>query len=180
MKPLLNRNEIRQLLDKFYKGETTGEEEQILRYYFHMDEVPAEFMADRDIFRAMHHARDTRLPDISFQAILDESISNSGKTKGEVRFLGSFRQQAIAAAIVLFLSISGILWWQSRSSDPVQMADTYTDPREAYAEAKRVLLKVSGNLNKGTTQLNNLSKFNTNLDKISTVPFFRSSIETRN
>jgi hypothetical protein len=180
MKPLLNRNEIRLLLDKFYKGETTGEEEQKLRYYFHMDDVPSEFKAEKEIFRALHRARDMRLPDVSFNELFDRSIRNEERSNSAVRTLYSFKYRAVAAAIVLMLSVSGLLWWQLKPSATVQMADTYTDPEKAFVEAKRVLLKVSGNLNKGTTQLNNLSKFNTNLDKISTVQFFRPVNESRN
>jgi len=45
--------EIRKLLDRFYLGETTLEEEQILQKYFSSASVPEELMPDRNLFRSL-------------------------------------------------------------------------------------------------------------------------------
>ena len=51
--------EIRKLLDRFYLGETSMEEEKLLLDYFSSPSIPEELMPDRDLFRALGNARDS-------------------------------------------------------------------------------------------------------------------------
>ena len=51
--------EIRKLLDRFYLGETTLEEEKILQKYFSSASVPEELIPDRDLFRSLGIASDS-------------------------------------------------------------------------------------------------------------------------
>ena len=44
---------IRKLLDRFYLGETSLEEEKILQEYFSSASVAEELMPDRDMFRSL-------------------------------------------------------------------------------------------------------------------------------
>ena len=48
-KTMENRG-IKDLLEKFYEGQTSLSEEQILKEFFLKESVPIEFHADRDVF----------------------------------------------------------------------------------------------------------------------------------
>ena len=64
--------EIRKLLDRFYLGETTLEEEQVLQEYFSSSSIPEELLPDRDLFRSLGDASDSvPVPEGLNQKILD-------------------------------------------------------------------------------------------------------------
>lgn len=72
----------------------------------------------------------------------------------------------IAAAILLCI---GIFQYSTPLQPHEQMADTYTNPKEAAATAQKALLLMSQNLNKGFNQMDNaqqeINKVNNILNK---------------
>ena len=51
--------EIRKMLDRFYLGETTLEEEKRLYEYFSSHKVPEEFLPDKDLFQTLGNGEQT-------------------------------------------------------------------------------------------------------------------------
>jgi len=147
--------EIRKLLDRFYLGETTLEEEQLLQKYFSSASVPEELMPDRDLFRSLEPAGNTiAVPNGLNQKILDV-IDQQDKKVVRTRRISIFSLSGLAAGLLVVIALyvgyfkgggSGLLASQ-------EMADTYEDPQEAYIEAKKALAYVSAKLNVGTSEL---------------------------
>ena len=46
----MKKQEIKSLLEKYYKGETNSEEERILFEYFSGQDIDSEFLADKEYF----------------------------------------------------------------------------------------------------------------------------------
>jgi hypothetical protein len=68
-----------------------------------------------------------------------------------------YRWIASAAAVIAFVAAGTGLWnYSQQATQPVQMAETFEDPYEAYEEVREALAFVSAKLNKsqGEAMLN--------------------------
>lgn len=106
----ISESELRQLLEKYYSGETTRHEEDLLGSYFaETSDVPDEFADDAEMFRAMGKSKE-------MLAGLEKSILRDIDTLDAVRKADSRRKSrrgkwlmsigaasAVAASIVLLL-----------------------------------------------------------------------------
>jgi len=147
--------EIRKLLDRFYLGETTLEEEQFLQEYFSSASVPEELMPDRDLFRSLEPSGNKiPVPSGLNQKILD--VIDQQETKVvRTRRISIFSLSGLAAGllVVIALYVGYFRDGQSGLLASQEMTDTYEDPQDAYSEAKRALAYVSAKLNAGTSEL---------------------------
>jgi len=140
--------QVRKLLWKFYSGKTSLEEERLLRNYFLSENVPEEFTADRIYFRYFAEVPETEKPASSFLRKLDKIIDERYKEPVYKRGLRPVIAWSISiAASVLILAGAYFAWY--RQSIP----DTYNNPEEAYQKTRKVLLYVSQQLNRGTSEM---------------------------
>ena len=152
--------EIRKLLDRFYLGETTLEEEKILQKYFSSASVPEELMSDRDLFRSLENAGDSvAVPEGLNQKILDV-IDQQEKKVVRTRRISVFSLSGLAAGLLVVIALYVGYF---RADKPAllaanQISDTYEDPQDAYEEARRTLAYVSAKLNTGTSELEHVKK----------------------
>lgn len=152
--------EIRKLLDRFYLGETTLEEEQMLQEYLSSASLPEEFMPDRDLFRALGNASDAvPVPEGLNQRILDV-IDQQEKKLVRTRRISVFSLSGLAAGLLVVIALYVGYFREDGSSRLAsnQMTDTYENPMDAYEEAKRTLAYVSAKLNTGTSELEHVVK----------------------
>jgi hypothetical protein len=56
--------------------------------------------------------------------------------------------------------------------------DTYSDPVLAYAEVKKVLMKVSGNFNEGTKELKKVKELDAGLNELNKISAFDDGLKT--
>ncbi len=56
------------------------------------------------------------------------------------------------------------------------MKDTYNDPLLAYAETKKILMKVSVNLNSGVNEMKSIKEFNAGLSELDKVSAFQTGL----
>ena len=63
---------IEQLLEKFWNCETSVEEEQILRSFFHQEEIPAHLLRYKPLFAYQEAEKEVRLGDDFDKRILAE------------------------------------------------------------------------------------------------------------
>jgi len=152
--------EIRKMLERFYRGETTLEEERFLLEYFSSASVPEELLADRDLFRSMEPSGNfVTVPDSLNRKIL-EVIDRQEKKEVRTRRISVFALSGLAAGLLVVIAIYVGYF---RVDQNVQLAssqitDTYNDPQDAYEEAKRTLSYVSAKLNTGTSELQYVKK----------------------
>ena len=147
--------EIRKLLDRFYLGETTLEEEKILQEYFSSASIPEELMPDRDLFGSLENASDSvAVPESLNQKILDV-INKQEKKMVRTRRISVFSLSGLAAGLLVVIALY-VGYFRADAPGLLasnQMTDTYEDPQDAYEEAKRTLAYVSAKLNIGTSEL---------------------------
>ena len=147
---------MNELLEKYWKGETTLEEEAQLRRYFQENEPPAHLRPVAALFR--HYEARPRLGQ-GFDEQLEAHLSDGKATVMWPTLL------KIAAVVAIFLA--GALWLkrsyvaEAPTTAPIAVvdADTYEDPERAYEEAKQALLLVSSLMNEGTAHLTKLEEF---------------------
>lgn len=139
----MNYNSIKELLEKFYAGETTLKEEDALKLFFAEEIVPERLKADQELFLAMIASeREERLGSDFDEAVLSQ-LEGSSFRWGRHEWIYTLSGVAAAAVIVISLWIGGVFAPQRN------LPGTINNPQVAYAETKKALMQVSDNLNKG-------------------------------
>lgn len=146
---------IRKLLDRFYLGETSLEEEKILQKYFSSARVAEELMPDRDLFRSLESSEgDVPVPSSLNQKLVDV-IDQQEKKVVRTRRISIFSLSGLAAGLLVVIAL--YTGYFKTGNNPLmashQMSDTYDNPQDAYEEARRALVYVSAKLNTGTSDL---------------------------
>ncbi|MCG8411799.1 MAG: hypothetical protein MI739_11005 [Bacteroidales bacterium] len=168
---------IQTLLEKYYNGQSSLEEEEELKKYFDNENIDSRFIVDRDIFLYKRELQNdiAETPDLSDQ--IWAQIKNSKEQTNKKPRL-NYLILKIAAGIVIILSIYFFTKNQSIiKKTEIQFADTYDSPSEAYEKTKKTLLYVSQLLNKGTKHLESIQKLETGVDKLNSIASFNRGIE---
>jgi len=146
---------IHKLLDRFYQGETTLEEEKMLQDYFASASVPEELMPDRDLLLAIEpDSQNLTVPDGLNKKILDVLDQQERKVIRTKR-ISMFTLSGLAAGLLVVIALYTGYFGKGQATRQAshQMIDTYEDPQDAYEEARKTLAFVSAKLNTGTREL---------------------------
>ena len=150
----MNIDKLTQLLEAFYQGTTTADEEQELYRYFTSEDVPEELLAERKVFLSLYNLseeNDVEIP-VSLKGKLSSLIDGlERKEKPKKRSL-MLRRVSAAAALVLLLISVGLFMLNNRQPHDM-LVDTFTDPKEAYLETQKTLAMISNTLNSGLDPL---------------------------
>lgn len=140
---------IKQLLEKYFEGETSLQEEKELKNYFSSENIASELMPYKSMFGYFSNEKTTE----SKKEIVLEKKSNSRKWLGMV------------ASIVILLGIGFTFLKQ-----PVQQDDlgTFDDPEIALIETQKALNLIAENLNKGKEKMYYLQEYENTKNKIFT------------
>ncbi|WP_029904271.1 hypothetical protein [Prevotella sp. 10(H)] len=167
----MKTEEIYRLLDAFYNGETTVEEEQRLLDYFSSKEISGELLEEKEVFLRMYQAEDIEVP-VGLESKLENLIDNLAKEEGPkvetkpqparkrlVLWIGS-----AAATIAILVSVTFYLNNKPEISNPpiAQGQNLSEADMQTLKEAQDALILLSSNFNKGMEQLGVVSS---NLDK---------------
>jgi len=135
---------IEQLLQKFYEGATTPDEErQLTDYFLHEDTVDERWKDDQQVFRLLHDTQIQVPSGVSER--LEEAIMRRGKTTLPRRRALLYWISSAAAVVLLCIGLYVAIDKQPQPT----MADTFSDPEEAALVASQTLAFVSAQLNKG-------------------------------
>ncbi len=158
---------INQLIEKYFEGLTTLEEELLLREYFLQEDLPKDHLALRPMFgltKAM-----PMLDDNSFEASLETRIADRRSEFGK-----TFRWPLIAAAAAIAILFFSLIDFNQSSG----IEDTFNDPVQAYAQATKALqfvgLKLSDGLSATAVAEN---KFDKGLSKMEKLNWINAGIE---
>jgi len=156
------------MLERFYGGETSLEEEKMLRDYFASTSVPEALIPDRDLFQSFEDGTDSvEVPSDLNQKIL-ASIDQAERKETRTRRISLFSLSGLAAGLLVMIAV--YLFFIRTEHSPIlasnQMVDTYEDPMLAYEEAKKALVFVSSKFNTGTTELEQVKQ----VSKVATDP----------
>lgn len=148
-------NDINQLLDKYWAGESSLKEEETLQSYFQQANIAEEHRQFAPLFQYFTAEKETLLSDDFDQRLLQqlEEIEEEGRIVPLQRESRRRRWSYIsgaAAAIALLFSCWFLL---QKPADPVIASLTQQEVAEAkiaYQQAKDALLMLSTKMNKGT------------------------------
>ena len=143
---------IKQILQRYFEGASTREEEQFLRDYFHSKSVAPELEKYRDLFTGIEELSEKRNPE--FETQIMDYIEENDHSKNQYRWLWQ-TVSGIAAALIIALFVVNFHGSQK------QWNDTYNDPDLAYNEAKQTLQFVAGQYQKGLATLQPATVLNT-------------------
>jgi hypothetical protein len=148
----MKTSEIRTLLQKYYDGLTSPQEEAAIEDFLINGPVIHELEADRLHFQSILAMRDEDIPvpedlEDSIRANLNRIQIRPEKSTRRVIYL------IMSAAAALLLMVSTYVFVSNQNQ-----TEYVTDPNIAYAESKEALELISKYFNEGTAQLNSLAK----------------------
>lgn len=166
----MKAQDIRPLLDKYWDGETTEEEEKSLQAYFNSGEVETSLKQFQPYFGFFQQEKEIALEEKSTDKFVENIKNQPVIQKGRILSLMPHLWKFAAAAVILIGALIMIPRWTNPapSSDIVLQEDSYDDPEKAYAEVKAALLLVSNKMKKGT------SVADKNLGKLKKASIFRT------
>lgn len=144
---------IHSLLDRYYGGDTSAEENRELLSLLDRDDLPEELHADREMAR--HLA--TLLPPEDFEKRLSEKIDSLAALPEEqptvTRHPWTKTWWSVAASVVILVCIGiGLI------SRPTKQQSMEMTPEEAYAQTEMALQTFAETLNKGYAQMEKADK----------------------
>ena len=151
----MNEEELKRLIEKYYNGESTELEENILKEFFRKENIPEGYEAEKLIFSYYTESADIPGPSIDFEARIMAGIDSSGRNIGEQKLRRYILPILSAAAGLLILVGSYFLIVTN-----AEKGDTFTDPKLAYAETIKILRDVSSQLNRSARVLEPVGKIN--------------------
>lgn len=148
----METEKITKLLQTFFNGESTIEEERALEAYFKSGNVAEEFKEYAAFFNGISEL--TNITDDSNieEEVMDFILENENREKNRYRWLWQ-TVTGIAASVIIVLG--GFLFYQQQQKT---FDDTFENPQEAYAYAQQTLQFVSGKYNKGLAGLTSFDK----------------------
>jgi hypothetical protein len=150
-------NFIKVILVKYYQGETSLEEENILKKYFASELVSEEFSVDKELFVAL----DSNSEDIFVVNTELELTVAIGKAKeinsGRAKVLRPLITWTAAASVVILVGLG--LFLGQKSEDYV-FSDTFDDPYLAMQETQRVLALLGSKMQIAKAGIEPLEKLN--------------------
>jgi hypothetical protein len=169
---IMNLQKIEKLIEKYENGETTSIEEKSLRLFFQNDKVPQHLMEYKDLFAFYQVAAKEELQSNDFdEKILAEIedgkiISFQPVNRKKLYFIST-----IAAGILILLGI-----YLRNGINGSSLKETYNDPVLAYAETKKILMKVSSGMNAGVSEMKSIKEFNDGLNELEKVAAFQTGL----
>ncbi len=146
---------IEALLEKFYGGDTSLQEEKVLRAYFGGDNIPDHLKLHQPMFTYFRNEQSGELKDPHFERKLTARLTNEVDSarvvrmhpaRGRIMFFTS-----LAASVLLIIGLFFI--FQVDQFDATAKLQGSPEAEIAYADASAALLLVSGNLNNGIKEL---------------------------
>ena len=137
--------QIEQILQKYFEGECSKKEEQLLINYFQSDSIHPNLEEYKMFFQGIGELSDRRNLEFEEQ-IMDHILEKGQEEKRKFRWHWQTVSGVAAALLIAILAIN------LDDSSP-RWKDTYSDPNKAYAEAKVTLQFIAGQYQKGMTAL---------------------------
>lgn len=163
----METDKIKRLLERYYDGRTSEEEDEKLLQLFMQEELPPDMNADKEFFLQLHNCKhsDGEMPQ-DLEQRLGKMIDlwdcgvrqrNTRKRNRSIKL----RMTAGIAASILILASAGIYMHTAKNN-----ADNTEVNQETYAQAQNAILKFSTTLNKGLEQVEAANKKAENIGKI--------------
>lgn len=157
----MRKNEIKYLVQKYFEGDTSLEEEQLLNDYFQAEKVDEDLLEFKPFFSGLNEMKKNQESDNTTAEIMDYILAKENTEKSKYRRMW-LSVTGIAASVIIILG--GILVYENSRS---QFKDSFTDPDEAYVYAEQTLLYVAEKYNKGISQLPQIKNYSNSIAQLS-------------
>lgn len=155
----MDSQKIKFLLDKYYQGETSLEEEKILKVYFSQQSSSYKDDGDKEILSYFNS--DKIVIPTNLTNDINDIVEKEWKYSTKRRFLKIVKwSSGIAAVLIIAIGV-----FVFNKVEPPAITDTYKTEEEAYMETKKVLLFISNTMNNETASLKYLSNVNDSFEK---------------
>ena len=148
----METKKIAELLQTFFNGESTFEEERALETYFKSGNVAEELREYAAYFNGISELANVNDARNIEEEVMDFILENENREKTRYRRMWQ-TVTGIAASVIIILG--GFLFYQQQQKP---FDDSFKNPDEAYAYAQQTLQFVSGKYNKGLAGLSNFEK----------------------
>ncbi len=152
----MDSENIDKLLEKYWNGETSLEEEEALKAHFRTSPIPESLKETAALFRYFEERRQKELTDNSFDKQVLQKLRRP-KARTTTLLYNSMR---IAAGIVVLILAVWLVRLEVRRSTPPEFADTYSDPGKAFEETKKALMMISRSFSTAEEQAKKINLFN--------------------
>lgn len=164
----MKTEDIKKLLQKFYAGESSAEEEKILASFLLHENLPDEFLTDRQVFAALHE-NSCPLPQNWEQKIelLIDSFEETKEVKQPQRAKLSpwkFWTVGIAASLAIAFGVQQLQ--ENKQAETTLFTDTYSNTDEAYKATMDALQLFSQNF---TVTTKSVEKANSHIEKVNEI-----------
>ena len=153
----MDLNKIDALLERYWNGETSLEEEEQLRDYFGRDGMPEQYRETANLFRYFDIQKKKSVDDIAFDAAVLSKMDAPRRGKITKLFYNSMR---IAAGVAVLMMAVWFVRREVRETTPTEIVDTYDDPKLALEETKKALLMISKSFGRAEAETKKINMLN--------------------
>ncbi len=151
----MKTKEVKDLLQLYFEGETSLEDEKRLEEYFRSGEVADELKEYNGFFAGISELAEVAGEATIEEDVMDYILENENREKSKYRQMW-LMVTGIAASVIIILG--GILFYEQQQKS---FEDSFDSPEAAYACATQTLKFVSSKYNKGLAELSNFNKLET-------------------
>ncbi|WP_430973594.1 hypothetical protein [Sunxiuqinia rutila] len=145
--------EIKQILQKYWEGETTDQEERLLTDYFNSNNIAPELQQEQPFFAGLAELTDDKRDEALEEDIMNHILEQEHREKTHYRWLWQTVSGIAAALMIAILAVN-------LTSNQKPWQDTYSNPDQAYAKASSTLQYVAGYYQKGMKGLEPVKTIN--------------------
>lgn len=169
----MNIRQIEILIDKYFEGQTSLEEEKAIRDFLLKKDVPEKFKWLRDYFvYTEESAGQVSVSEGFDEKILGHLEESEKKERSSSRKLYLYVVSGVAASILLVIGLFTII---DRITDRIDPSSQ--EAEVAYQQASQALLFVSSKLNSGMKEASDMKKLNQNISKMEKVSMYNKGLE---
>lgn len=147
----MRKEEIDRLLERYYAGQTTEQEEDaLLQSLRSANDLPADLQAERDLFLSLHK---NMVEDVPVPEDLETELTARIDRKASAPRRRRLWWGSMAASILLLAGLGfGIAEMRQEAFVPTPQ-DTFTNPEDAHRALQAIFTEMSRNWNEGMKQL---------------------------
>ncbi|HLF33406.1 MAG TPA: hypothetical protein VI583_04185 [Cyclobacteriaceae bacterium] len=155
----MDYEEIKILIDKYWRCESTLEEEKMLRDYFLKEHVPSELIPYAGLFKYYGSVSGLETKKIFSPHFGGRQAEVLQPVKTRNIRLAWYYRVAAAVLLILVLFVINEQVGKIKQESVAIVKDTFQDPEEALAETKRILFMVSHELYKVEREASRFAEF---------------------
>ncbi len=165
----MNSQEIEKILEKYFAGDTSLEEEVILKNYFSQKDVSGHLQSLKHLFNYAADASKGEMPGDEFeQKILDGIQETKTRKLRTARKMYLYVASGVAAGILIIIGL--FITFDS-------FLKPMTDTEIAYNKTRQALIFISAKFNTGLEPAGTLAEFDKGMKQLSKIKTFDKGVD---